>query len=247
MPPAAEKSFYVTTPIYYVNDAPHIGHAYTTVMGDIITRWHRQRGEDVWYLTGTDEHGLKVLRKARGERRHAAGVGRPADRDRVDARCWRRSTSPTTTSSAPPSSDISSGSKAFWQDLYDRGAVYQGEFSGYYSVGSEEFVGDDDVVDGEGDDEGFKVSALDGSRVEHMTEENYFFKLLGVPAAAARLLRGQPRLHPAGVGAQRDRRLRAPRPQGPVHVAVDVRLGHPGALGRRSTSCTSGSRRCSTT
>ena len=69
------------------------------------------------------------------------------------------------------------GAKAFWQDLYDRGAVYKGEFSGYYSVGSEEFVGDDDVVDGEGDDEGFKVSALDGSRLEHMTEENYFFKL----------------------------------------------------------------------
>jgi methionyl-tRNA synthetase len=58
------RTFYVTTPIYYVNDAPHIGHGYTTVIGDIITRWHRQRGEDVWYLTGLDEHGLKVLRKA---------------------------------------------------------------------------------------------------------------------------------------------------------------------------------------
>src|SRR5689334_7082289 len=56
--------FYLTTPIYYVNDAPHIGSAYTTVMGDILTRWHRQRGERVWYLTGTDEHGQKVLRKA---------------------------------------------------------------------------------------------------------------------------------------------------------------------------------------
>jgi methionyl-tRNA synthetase len=69
------------------------------------------------------------------------------------------------------------GAKAFWQDLHDRGAVYQGEFSGYYSVGSEEFVDDDDVVDGEGDDEGFKVSTLDGSRVEYMTEENYYFRL----------------------------------------------------------------------
>ncbi len=60
----SDSTFYVTTPIYYVNDAPHIGHGYTTVMGDIITRWHRQRGENVWYLTGTDEHGQKVLRKA---------------------------------------------------------------------------------------------------------------------------------------------------------------------------------------
>jgi len=60
----AEKSFYLTTPIYYVNDAPHIGHAYTTVAGDVLTRWHRQRGESVWYLTGTDEHGQKVLNTA---------------------------------------------------------------------------------------------------------------------------------------------------------------------------------------
>src|SRR6478752_8231538 len=62
--PAPEKRFYVTTPIYYVNDAPHIGHAYTTVAGDVLTRWHRQRGEDVWYLTGTDEHGQKVMEAA---------------------------------------------------------------------------------------------------------------------------------------------------------------------------------------
>mgnify|MGYP003501784100 FL=1 len=54
------KTFYVTTPIYYVNDAPHIGHAYTTVAGDVLTRWHRQRGEATWFLTGTDEHGTKV-------------------------------------------------------------------------------------------------------------------------------------------------------------------------------------------
>ena len=60
----SDKSFYLTTPIYYVNDAPHIGHAYTTVAGDVLTRWHRQRGESVWFLTGTDEHGQKVMRTA---------------------------------------------------------------------------------------------------------------------------------------------------------------------------------------
>src|SRR5204862_132501 len=58
------KAFYVTTPIYYVTAAPSIGSAYTTVAGDVITRWHRQRGERVWYLTGTDEHGQKVMRAA---------------------------------------------------------------------------------------------------------------------------------------------------------------------------------------
>src|SRR3954468_314708 len=62
--PPAGKAYYVTTPIYYVSAAPHIGNAYTTVAGDVLTRWHRQRGEDVWFLTGTDEHGEKVLRSA---------------------------------------------------------------------------------------------------------------------------------------------------------------------------------------
>ena len=56
--------FYVTTPIYYVNDAPHIGHAYTTVTADALARWHRLLGDDVFFLTGTDEHGLKVQRAA---------------------------------------------------------------------------------------------------------------------------------------------------------------------------------------
>src|SRR5437870_13804859 len=56
--------FYVTTPIYYVNDVPHIGHAYTTVAGDVLTRWRRLWGDDVFYLTGTDEHGLKMQRTA---------------------------------------------------------------------------------------------------------------------------------------------------------------------------------------
>ena len=56
--------FYVTTPIYYVNDAPHIGHAYTTVVADALARWHRLLGDDVFFLTGTDEHGLKVQRAA---------------------------------------------------------------------------------------------------------------------------------------------------------------------------------------
>src|SRR6202040_1972810 len=56
--------FYVTTPIYYVNDAPHIGHCYPTVNADALARWHRLAGDDVWFLTGTDEHGLKVAKSA---------------------------------------------------------------------------------------------------------------------------------------------------------------------------------------
>ena len=74
--PRPEKAYYVTTPIYYVNDAPHIGHAYTTVAGDVLTRWHRQRGEDVWYLTGTDEHGAEgAAQAAEAQRRRPRRSG----------------------------------------------------------------------------------------------------------------------------------------------------------------------------
>ena len=171
-----QPSFYLTTPIYYVNDAPHIGHGYTTAMGDIITRWHRQRGEDVWYLTGTDEHGQKVLRKAQDN-----DVAPQDWVDRLVETEWK----PLLQTIDAANDDFIRttderhlvGAKAFWQDLHDRDAVYRGEFAGWYSVGSEEFVNDDDVRDGEGDDEGFKVSALDGSRLERVTEENYFFRL----------------------------------------------------------------------
>ena len=73
--------FYVTTPIYYVNDAPHIGHAYTTVTADALARWHRLHGDDVFFLTGTDEHGLKVQRAA-----EAHGLSPREQADRTSAR-----------------------------------------------------------------------------------------------------------------------------------------------------------------
>jgi len=171
-----DPTFYVTTPIFYVNDAPHIGHGYTQTMGDVLTRWHRQRGESVWYLTGVDEHGQKVLRKAQDN-----GVAPQDWVDRLVEQEWL----PMLETIDLANDDFirtsedrhQVGAQAFWQRLFDRDAVYKGEFSGWYSVGSEEFVGDDDVVDGQGDDEGFKVSALDGSRVEHQSETNYFFRL----------------------------------------------------------------------
>ena len=74
-PDSTAKTFYVTTPIYYVNDAPHIGHAYTTIAGDVLTRWHRQRGESVFYLTGTDEHGEKILTAATEHSKPAVASG----------------------------------------------------------------------------------------------------------------------------------------------------------------------------
>jgi len=171
-----DSTFYVTTPIYYVNDAPHIGHGYTTTIADVVARWHRQRGEQVRFLTGVDEHGQKVLRKA-----EANNVSPQEWVDRLVANEWL----PMLQTIDASNDDFirtteprhEAGAQAFWQDLHDRGEVYRGEFSGWYSVGSEEFVADEYVTDGEGDDEGFKISTLDGSRLEHVTEDNYFFPL----------------------------------------------------------------------
>ena len=94
--------FYVTTPIYYVNAEPHLGHAYTTIVGDALTRWHRLLGDDVKFLTGTDEHGLKIQQAAEAAGLDAAGRS-PTRSPRSSPRRGSTSTSPTTTSSAPPS------------------------------------------------------------------------------------------------------------------------------------------------
>ena len=112
--------FYVTTPIYYVNDVPHIGHAYTTVTADALARWHRLLGDDVFFLTGTDEHGLKVQRAAEA-RRASRPASRPTAPSRASATPGSCSTSPTTTSSAPPSPATTPGGAALLQACYDNG------------------------------------------------------------------------------------------------------------------------------
>ena len=93
--------FYVTTPIFYVNDVPHLGNGYATIVADSLAAWHRLEGDDVFFLTGTDEHGLKVLRSAEQN-----GMSPQEWTDQTSQRfreAWR-SVSPTTTSSARPRS-----------------------------------------------------------------------------------------------------------------------------------------------
>ncbi|MGH3417257.1 MAG: methionine--tRNA ligase [Actinocrinis sp.] len=174
--PSGDKTFYVTTPIYYVNDAPHIGHAYTTTAGDVLTRWHRQRGESVWFLTGTDEHGEKVMRTAK-----ANGTTPREWTDRLVEAAWKpalklidaanddfiRTTEPRHTKRV----------QEFWQGLYDAGEVYKGSYEGLYCVPCEEFKLPGDLLDGEGEYEGQKVCSIHGTPVEYISEENYFFRM----------------------------------------------------------------------
>ncbi|MGW7354814.1 methionine--tRNA ligase [Streptomyces sp. NPDC054784] len=171
-----QRTYYVTTPIYYVNDAPHLGHAYTTVAGDVLTRWHRQRGEKVWYLTGTDEHGQKIMRTA-----EANGVTPQAWCDRLVEEAWKplwqhldianddfiRTTEERHTARV----------REFVQDLYDRGEIYQGGYEGPYCVGCEEYKTEGELLDGEGEFAGQKLCPIHRRPVEMLQEENYFFRL----------------------------------------------------------------------
>lgn len=171
--PAPGKAFSVTTPIYYVNDAPHIGHAYTTIAADVLARWHRQRGEDVWFLTGTDEHGQKVMRSAQ---EHGAGPQEWADR--LVETAWR----PVLATIDASNDDFIRTTETrhaervrdFWQRLYDAGEVYEGTYEGPYCVSCEEFKIPSELLDGEGGD---KLCPVHGRPVEMLSESNYFFRL----------------------------------------------------------------------
>jgi len=166
--PATKARFYVTTPIYYVNDAPHIGHAYTTVIGDALARWHRLLGDDTFYLTGTDEHGLKVQRAAE---EHGVTPREWADRtvERFQE-AWRllgisnddfiRTTEPRHYAAV----------QTFLQRVYDNGHIEMGTYEGLYCVSCEAYYTVDDLVDGE-------LCPIHHRPVEQVREDNYFFKL----------------------------------------------------------------------
>ena len=178
------KAFYLTTPIYYVNDAPHIGHAYTTTAGDVLTRWHRQRGESVWFLTGVDEHGQKVMRTA-----EANDVSPTEWVDRLVGTAWI----PVLETIDAANDDFIRTTEVrhqervqrFLQGLKDKGEIYEGTYDGPYCVACEEFKLQSELLDGEGDYVGQKVCPIHGRPVEQVTETNWFFRL---SAYADRLL-----------------------------------------------------------
>ena len=163
------KSFYLTTPIYYVNDAPHIGHAYTTVAGDVLTRWHRQRGEAVWFLTGTDEHGQKVMRTA-----EANGVAPQAWADKLVEEAWKpnwRALNIANDDFIRTTEDRHMDRvQKFLTSLKDKGYIYQGDFEGPYCVGCEEFKLPGDLLEG-------NLCPIHSKPVENVKETNWFFKL----------------------------------------------------------------------
>jgi methionyl-tRNA synthetase len=162
-----KDTFYVTTPIYYVNDEPHIGHAYTTVACDVVARYRRLRGEKVFFLTGTDEHGQNVARAA--ERR---GMSPQAWTDQIAPKwkaVWDRLAISNDDFIRTTEDRHERQVQAFVKLLHDRGDVYLGSYEGRYCVSCEEFKSEGEIVDGN--------CIIHGRPVEVVSEENYFFRL----------------------------------------------------------------------
>jgi methionyl-tRNA synthetase len=165
------NSFYVTTPIYYVNGAPHIGHAYTSIAADVVARWKRLDGFDVFFLTGTDEHGQKVEKAAQDAgldpqsftdgfaeefRMMAAGLGISNDD-------FIRTTEPRHKAACT----------ALWNRLVESGDLYLGHYEGFYAVRDEAFYAEDELTTNV---HGIRV-APSGAPVEWVREPSYFFRL----------------------------------------------------------------------
>lgn len=159
---------YITTPIYYVTDAPHIGHAYTTVIGDALARYYRLSGEDTWYLTGTDEHGLKVARAA-----EEVGQSPQELVDNVSqryVRVWEDLNISNDDFIRTTEERHRVGAQAFLQALYDGGDIYLNRYEGLYCVSCEDYYKEEDLLEGE-------LCPIHQRPVEFFSEDNYFFRL----------------------------------------------------------------------
>jgi methionyl-tRNA synthetase len=176
--------FYLTTPIYYVNSTPHIGHAYTTIAADIIVRHHRQRGDETFFLTGVDEHADKVARVAAEQ-----GL---TPREYTDAivGAWREVPRRVNATNDFFIRTSDEGHKVFVQGflqrIYDNGRddIYQGVYSGWYCVGCEAFKTEEELVDGKCPDHGIEP--------EWLEERNWFFRLSAYQEALLRLYDDRP-------------------------------------------------------
>jgi methionyl-tRNA synthetase len=162
-----EKAYYITTPIYYVNALPHIGHAYTTIVADVLARYHRLCGYRVFFLTGTDEHGDKIVEAARG-----ANTTPKAYVDRISSqfrRLWPQLA--VTNDYFIRTTDINHVDtvRLILKKVYDAGDIYFGKYEGYYCVGCERFYMEKELVNG---------LCPDHKTVpEYREESNYFFKM----------------------------------------------------------------------
>lgn len=169
--PTDKKTYYITTPIYYVNDKPHLGHAYTTIACDILARFKRLDGYDVRFVTGTDEHGLKVKQSA-----EKAGMDPQSFTDQVSQNfrdlCGAMNFSNDDFIRTSEDRHIAA-CQHLWNILVERGEIYLDKYAGWYAVRDEAYYAEDELRDGPN---GKKIGPS-GAEVEWMEEESYFFRL----------------------------------------------------------------------
>lgn len=160
--------FYVTTPIYYVNDVPHVGHAYTTIIADALRRFHRLLGEETYFLTGTDEHGQKIERKAQEE-----GTDPKSFVDRISTRfkeTWPKLDVDFDRFIRTTDPDHEAFVADLWKKIADNGDLYLGDYEGLYCVGCESFKTEKELEPG-------GLCPLHKKPVEKLKEPTYFFAL----------------------------------------------------------------------
>ncbi|MBM7558949.1 methionine--tRNA ligase [Marinitoga litoralis] len=165
------KKFYITTPIYYVNAEPHIGSSYTTIVGDIIARYKRMRGYDVFYLTGTDEHGQKILQAAKEKGIHPQELC-----DELSGKfksLWKELKITNDYFVRTTDEQHMKTVQFFVQKMLENGDIYKGKYEGWYCVPCETYWTNDEIEEKDGK----KVCPSCSREVNWVEEENYFFKL----------------------------------------------------------------------
>ena len=226
--------YYITTPIYYVNAEPHLGHAYTTIAADVATRHARQRGEDAFFLTGTDEHGAKVAQAAA-----AAGLEPKAWADPIAERFRElaRSLDARLRLLHPHDRSRARGVRAALRRRCCASAATstRARTPGLYCTACETFYREEDLVDG-------RCCPQHGTVPEWTEEKNLFFRLSAFRELAARALRRASRLRAAARAHERDARLRRGRARGSLDHAPGCQLGRAGAVGHRAVDLRLGRR-----
>ena len=162
-----EKAYYITTPIYYVNASPHIGHAYTTIVADVLARYHRLCGYRVFFLTGTDEHGDKIVEAARG-----SNTTPKAYADRISAQfrsLWPQLAVTNDYFIRTTDTNHVDTVRLILKKVYDAGDIYFGKYEGYYCVGCERFYTEKELVNG--------LCPDHKTAPEYREESNYFFRM----------------------------------------------------------------------
>ncbi len=162
-----KKKFLITTPIYYVNDKPHIGHAYTTVAADVLARFHRGQGENIFLLTGTDEHGLKIQKTAEEK-----GMEPQKFADEISGEfknLWDKLEIKYDNFIRTTDEKHKAAVQKVLQTLFNKGVIYRGFYEGLYCVGCEQFKNEGDLVNGRCPDH--------DTDCEIVKEESYLLKM----------------------------------------------------------------------